>query len=80
MAVPEHHPLDPAHALAGLGDPPGHLLDARVEQGDAAVGFLEEVDVHRAKRKAAAHEPHTVGYGLHSGGGQLVEGAQGGHA
>src|SRR4051794_41271977 len=42
-----------------------HRLDAGVEERHAAARLLDEVDVHRPVREAAAHDPDTVGGDLH---------------
>ena len=60
VAVAEHDARDPAELRARDARRVRHRLHAGVEQHHA-VAVVDEVDVHRLAREAAAHEPDAVG-------------------
>ena len=61
VRVAEHDPVEAAER-AGRGRQAGdHRLDPGLEHRHAALRILDQVDVHRLHREAAAHEPDALG-------------------
>ena len=56
--------LRPPSEAAAADEAGGHRLDAGLEHRDPAALVLDQVDVHRLQREAAAHDPDALGDAL----------------